>query len=55
MLVDEDYPSDESLRVCLMNPKKEWFDPIWVFQCLFNESKERKLKGFSILESLKNT
>jgi hypothetical protein len=49
------HPLNESLRLYLMNPKKEWFGPIWVFKCLFNESKERKLRGFSILESLKNT
>jgi hypothetical protein len=49
------HPLDESLRVCLTNSRKGSFGPIWVFRCLFNESKERKLRGFSYLESLKNT
>jgi hypothetical protein len=55
MLEIQAHPLDLSLGVCLTNPKKEWLGPIWVFRCLFNESKERKLRGFSCLESLKNT
>jgi hypothetical protein len=51
MLVDV----SSSFGVCLMNPKKEWFGPIRAFQCLFNESKDRKLRRFSCFESLKNT
>jgi hypothetical protein len=47
MLVNVSSSFDESLGVCLTNPRKEWFGPIWVFRCLFNESKERKLEGFS--------
>jgi hypothetical protein len=55
MLVMSSHPLDESLRVFLMNPRKEWFGPIWAFRCLFYESKERKLRGvFIIRESEKH-
>jgi hypothetical protein len=49
MLEIKAHISDKSLGVCLTNPKKEWFGPIWAFQCLFYESKEIKLRGFSCL------
>ena len=32
----------------LINPKKEWFGPVRVFRCLFNESKERNLGFFHV-------
>jgi hypothetical protein len=31
MLVMYAHPLDESLRVCLTNPRKEWLGPIWAF------------------------
>ena len=55
MLVMYAHPLDESFILFLTNPKKKRFGPVWVFQCLFKESKERKIRGFSCLESLKNT
>jgi len=50
MLVLKFHPSDESLKVFLMNPRKAWFNPIWVFQCKFYKSRESKFGGFSCLE-----
>jgi hypothetical protein len=35
-----------------MNLKKEGLDPLWVLQCMFNESKEGKIDGlFMFIES----